>query len=604
MKKEIQDIANLIKKNKFFDAEFKARNLDEKNPKNFSLLNLLGIALYSQNKLNEAKEKFERSIDAKPDFANGHYNLGNTLRDIGKLNKSIESYNKAIKFSPDFAKAYNNMGMVLQTLKKYDDAIAKYKKAIVIEPKFVEALNNLGIVLNLAGEFENSVKNYIRALELKPEDSSINNNLGISLKNLGKFNEAKNCYKKVIKNEPYYIEAYINLANLLRSEGKFQEGIEVCKKSLEIDPKNFKIHQLLIKLKWENNFENDAFTEILKFIEKNEKPPLDLIDLLSSALISTNQKALLLKLKNKIEINSNKDINYKLRMAEINSSELIKDYESALNTYQEIDIKFSNKNIKLQISKMLFFLGKAKESLSILKDLSKDNELEFLQKVLAFKSHVLKYLKHEEYFELCNYDKFIFTQNIPVPKGWKDLESFNIDLTKELEKLHLSKKQPFDQTLKNGTQTLDDLFFGNNLKNKCILSLKNSLSIAIENYRSRLEKNKEHPFLKNIPKALQINGSWSVRLNSDGYHTNHFHSKGLVSSAYYVSLPEFISTDKTSKNGWLKFGQPGNNKFNLLPDKWIAPKIGMLVLFPSYFWHGTEPFQNKKHRLTVAFDTI
>ena len=38
---------------------------------------------------------------------------------------------------------------------------------------------------------------------------------------------------------------------------------------------------------------------------------------------------------------------------------------------------------------------------------------------------------------------FVFSQNIPVPKGWKDLESFNIDLTKELEKLHLSKKQPF-----------------------------------------------------------------------------------------------------------------------------------------------------------------
>ena len=67
---------------------------------------------------------------------------------------------------------------------------------------------------------------------------------------------------------------------------------------------------------------------------------------------------------------------------------------------------------------MLFFLGRAKESFLILKDLSRDNDLEFLQKVLAFKSHVLKYLRHEEYFELCNYDKFIFTQNIPVPKGW------------------------------------------------------------------------------------------------------------------------------------------------------------------------------------------
>ena len=64
MEKEVQNIADLIKKNKFYDAEFKARNLDEKNPKNFTILNLLGITLYSQNKLKEASIslKLKRNI--------------------------------------------------------------------------------------------------------------------------------------------------------------------------------------------------------------------------------------------------------------------------------------------------------------------------------------------------------------------------------------------------------------------------------------------------------------------------------------------------------------------------------------------------------------
>jgi hypothetical protein len=30
----------------------------------------------------------------------------------------------------------------------------------------------------------------------------------------------------------------------------------------------------------------------------------------------------------------------------------------------------------------------------------------------------------------------------------------------------------------------------------------------------------------------------------------------------------------------------------------------MLVLFPSYFWHGTIPFQSPQPRLTVAFDAV
>jgi hypothetical protein len=30
----------------------------------------------------------------------------------------------------------------------------------------------------------------------------------------------------------------------------------------------------------------------------------------------------------------------------------------------------------------------------------------------------------------------------------------------------------------------------------------------------------------------------------------------------------------------------------------------MLVLFPSYFWHGTVPFSSEQARLTVAFDAV
>jgi hypothetical protein len=40
---------------------------------------------------------------------------------------------------------------------------------------------------------------------------------------------------------------------------------------------------------------------------------------------------------------------------------------------------------------------------------------------------------------------------------------------------------------------------------------------------------------------------------------------------------------------------------NLGALKEIEPKPGRLVLFPSYFWHGTRPFAAGE-RLSVAFD--
>jgi len=36
----------------------------------------------------------------------------------------------------------------------------------------------------------------------------------------------------------------------------------------------------------------------------------------------------------------------------------------------------------------------------------------------------------------------------------------------------------------------------------------------------------------------------------------------------------------------------------------VKPERGMLVLFPSYFWHGTVPFGGSDTRLTVAFDAV
>ncbi len=39
-------------------------------------------------------------------------------------------------------------------------------------------------------------------------------------------------------------------------------------------------------------------------------------------------------------------------------------------------------------------------------------------------------------------------------------------------------------------------------------------------------------------------------------------------------------------------------------EHFVKPPPGLLVLFPSYMWHGTVPFSGEAPRLTVAFDLI
>jgi len=95
-----------------------------------------------------------------------------------------------------------------------------------------------------------------------------------------------------------------------------------------------------------------------------------------------------------------------------------------------------------------------------------------------------------------------------------------------------------------------------------------------------------------------------VRLNSAGYHTNHMHTAGWMSSALYIALPDEVRAGG-DQAGHIQFGVPLLDKdLALPPRRVIRPEVGTLVLFPSYMWHGTIPFHSQQPRLTVAFDLL
>ena len=92
-----------------------------------------------------------------------------------------------------------------------------------------------------------------------------------------------------------------------------------------------------------------------------------------------------------------------------------------------------------------------------------------------------------------------------------------------------------------------------------------------------------------------------MRLKRNGFHTNHIHPDGMLSSAYYVEIPS-ETEDQSLKSGWIKFGEPRLRIPGHGPERQIQPKPGRLVLFPSYMWHGTNPIYGSEARMCIAFD--
>jgi len=155
--------------------------------------------------------------------------------------------------------------------------------------------------------------------------------------------------------------------------------------------------------------------------------------------------------------------------------------------------------------------------------------------------------------------------------------------------------------LRGGTQTPGLLFAR---KSKLVEQLREQISEAVADYVRRMPNGSSHPLLARKEEAFSFTHSWSCKLRSSGFHTNHVHPMGWISSAYYVSLPDELD-DEAKRPGWLKFCEShlelgGDDR----PEHFVRPRVGHLALFPSYFWHGTAPFQSSADRLTVAFDVV
>jgi uncharacterized protein (TIGR02466 family) len=130
------------------------------------------------------------------------------------------------------------------------------------------------------------------------------------------------------------------------------------------------------------------------------------------------------------------------------------------------------------------------------------------------------------------------------------------------------------------------------------------IDAPIRDYIGRLDASSAHAVDRRRRNSYAIAGSWSVLLAPGGFHVDHVHPEGWLSSAYYVEVPDAgDAAGDATRAGWIKFGEPGV-KLDLAAEHFVKPRAGRLVLFPSYFWHGTVPFERGGGRLTAAFDVI
>ncbi len=251
---------------------------------------------------------------------------------------------------------------------------------------------------------------------------------------------------------------------------------------------------------------------------------------------------------------------------------------------------------KRNLVSALLRTGAAEEALRLTEELSARAPDD--QQLIAYRATALRMLGDARYAQLHDYPRLVRSYELEPPAPYSGIAQFNAAFARELLALHRGHR-PLDQSLRGGSQTERNL----PRDNPVIAAFFTMLDAPIRDYISRLRGGDlVHPTDRRKSAGYRIAGSWSVQLQPEGFHLNHVHPQGWLSSAYYVELPEVA--DESTRAGWLKFGEPGVPGTSCAPDLYIQPHPGLLVLFPSYVWHGTVPFETGGRRLTAAFDVL
>lgn len=588
---ERQEISNPERAEKLY------RKLLRANPGHVAVFAGLAAFLIGRGQLDEGIALQMKAVAAEPANADLHNTLGVALHSSGSLPEAELAYRRAIELDSSHADAHYNLGALLEAQERLDQALAAYRSAVALRPSYAKAWVRIGALLHGQDALEDALTHLDKAVQAAPRFFDAQYYRGTVLSGLRRHDEALVALRNAAMLRPDSFEVELATANALRDAGRNDQALEGYWKLLERQPERADTHQEINQLAWSSG-RKDLYLRSFEFARSRRGADPDLLTMEAGFRLRNSDAA------------RAEDLLWKAHRLAPERDDVLGLLARALVSQGRFEeaYPFYARAIALAPGAMLH---RQDLGLALLRDGQTEDARQVFEQarelmphdqiILAGLSSSYRLLGDARYAALVDPQRYVSTFDIAVPAGFRDAAAFNQALAEELDTLHSAKVEPIDQSLRGGTQTTGHLF---SERLPMVQALKASIREAIAEYIRDLPQNPLHPMSQRRAGDFDFTGSWSCRLQPAGFHANHVHPEGWISSAYYARVPE-DSSDGNARPGWLRFGETnlalgGDDR----PELFVRPLVGQLVLFPSYYWHGTVPFADSRSRLAIAFDAV
>jgi tetratricopeptide (TPR) repeat protein len=590
-------ISGLLQSGQYSAAHSQLESLVTANPDYVEGLRLLAGTKQALGDPAQAEPLLRRALEIDPLWAPTLTTLAELLLMTGRSAEAVPLLQRAIQCSPPYTRAalllvrhYLDTGQPASALDiatswcdggkldadlsalhvaayaalgRQSEAVANYRRLAALAPDNPIATHTLAVALNAANQPEEAERVARQTLGRTRPTAALHHTHARSLITLERFDQAEQALRECVRLEPRLAEAHNSLAQIIwMRTGDIIEATHALDRALEKYEHDDALWATKAALLQGAGSSRDAYACLAKRAARSQPNPMLLIRAGLAALEFEPATALTLA-------------------------------EQAMRAQP------NNPTARKLLCAAYLGVGDGARAMAACATLLQATPDD--QYLIAMQTTALRLLNDSRYGALCDYDKLVLAQILETPPGWSDLASFLAELTAHLNALHNPHgHRLLYQSLRQGTETTQDL---SRSEDPVIQALFHVFAAPIARYREHIGQGQD-PLRRRNRGASRYNGSWSVRLHCAGYHTSHVHPRGWISSACYIQLPDSMRAGHTGE-GILSFGAPGMVTTPSLDAEFsVRPEVGQLVLFPSYFWHGTLPFHSEQPRLTVAFDVV
>lgn len=445
---------------------------------------------------------------------------------------------------------------------RFAKALPHFRKYLKRRPDDVAALNMASFAAFQADHADLALDWLTSARSADPDDSQTFYNLGLVSQSVGLYDDAVAAYGRAAELEPGLASAHYNLGTALSQLGRLDESLQAYDRALDAEPDHGK-----------------ALASKGYILRAQGRA--------DDAIAAYGRAASILLGDSEVLIGLGKSLQDAGRLSEAASA-----FARAADTDPDDAEAFSNlANVLVQREEATDAVAACDAYL---------DRYPGSTSVLAAKSVALSECGDTGAArQLVDLDRFVTPVRHDKAPGFKSIDAFNEAMVAHATNHPTLIVSPTSHATRLGKHTADLT-----VKPKGpVAAFEKMIGKAVDGFVKGLGADAGHPFIAHRPRKWHL-AIWAIVLEGEGFQVSHIHRAAWLSGVYYAQVPDIVHQD--GQKGWIEFGEPGPEyHWTATPEtRRIKPEPGLMVLFPSYIFHRTIPFESDQTRVSIAFDVV